>query len=788
MFDSPRSRHWRFVIVAFPLFMVSVSFAGEPRPTVQRFQIQDEQFIQKSGSGNLGGVAQSGVAAAIYRSTGCGFQSWIGGQPSWLDEMILFNDGGNGAPLRSMNFSVCYDTCHRGNRCTGQVGPRDCDCLQAIDLPITATFQMWDGDPCGSGAMIAGAGASVQITSNDIPADKIFDNRSNCFVLSVAIDPKVQVPHNAWVEANYGHDDSWPLQGRPNDLEGQGQSPLSGLNNGVDCNTFCDFGDPALCSNDENRCDWILSNADSNAEIVFTLQPRSGGAGPVVGQEIILTKGDVRVDFDVFVSDFDPQQTGIQVQAYSSQIDSSGYTSGLNGVLTPVVIACDPAGAGDQCSAANLGMGDGSVCNAGSSTCEAAYVNCVRPDSLFDCTASGACDVSTLDYLCGAALLSGGVSTTGADAYLWSLALDVSPDASGTFTIDLELPPDNLLISTDAEFLPLLGVVPGQVTIQTGQCCSTSGSPPECLGDLFTANQCAEAGGNFDLQKTCDDPCAFCGDGILNLTEVCDGSDDAACPGLCRDNCACPFCGDDILDPATEECDGSDASACPKGICIPSGEPGQCLCPLPHDNREQPEQITCPFSTVTDSLLATTEVDDPGLSCMGGLQGAGTLWYTFTLPLNVFAVELSTCSTSSGDTVLAMFEQQGDGSLVEIACANNECGSDGLHATTCVEGLTDQKYLIQVASTDPALQGEIAFDVISNCGRPFCGDGVINQTTEFCDGSNDEACPGECRLDCTCPPPPPIPTLGAWGMAITVLLLLAAAKIYFARRWAKTGA
>jgi hypothetical protein len=105
-----------------------------------------------------------------------------------------------------------------------------------------------------------------------------------------------------------------------------------------------------------------------------------------------------------------------------------------------------------------------------------------------------------------------------------------------------------------------------------------------------------------------------------------------------------------------------------------------------------------------------------------------------------------------------------------------------------VEGLTDQKYLIQVASTDPAHQGEIAFDVISNCGRPFCGDGVVNQATEFCDGSNDEACPGECRLDCTCPPPPPIPTLGAWGMAITALLLLAAAKIYFARRWAKTGA
>jgi hypothetical protein len=39
-------------------------------------------------------------------------------------------------------------------------------------------------------------------------------------------------------------------------------------------------------------------------------------------------------------------------------------------------------------------------------------------------------------------------------------------------------------------------------------------------------------------------------------------------------------------------------------------------------------------------------------------------------------------------------------------------------------------------------------------GPATCGDGIVNQASEECDGAADVVCPGLCRLsDCTCPPP-----------------------------------
>jgi hypothetical protein len=40
------------------------------------------------------------------------------------------------------------------------------------------------------------------------------------------------------------------------------------------------------------------------------------------------------------------------------------------------------------------------------------------------------------------------------------------------------------------------------------------------------------------------------------------------------------------------------------------------------------------------------------------------------------------------------------------------------------------------------------------CLPPPCGDNMLNAPGEQCDGSDDLACPGECQADCTCPPLP----------------------------------
>jgi len=67
------------------------------------------------------------------------------------------------------------------------------------------------------------------------------------------------------------------------------------------------------------------------------------------------------------------------------------------------------------------------------------------------------------------------------------------------------------------------------------------------------------------------------------------------------------------------------------------------------------------------------------------------------------------------------------------------------------------------------------------CTAPICGDNLVNQPSEDCDGTDDAACPGECLPDCYCPDDG-IPTVSEWGIAVMALLLLVGAKVYFSRR------
>ena len=87
-------RLWRPIpqLVAVAVLLLPLNtIAGGQRPATHQIQMQGETLTNLTVSAGGGAVAQDGVPAAIYRSTGCGFQSWIGGQPAWLDQMVLFN-------------------------------------------------------------------------------------------------------------------------------------------------------------------------------------------------------------------------------------------------------------------------------------------------------------------------------------------------------------------------------------------------------------------------------------------------------------------------------------------------------------------------------------------------------------------------------------------------------------------------------------------------------------------------------------------------------------------------
>jgi len=107
----------------------------------------------------------------------------------------------------------------------------------------------------------------------------------------------------------------------------------------------------------------------------------------------------------------------------------------------------------------------------------------------------------------------------------------------------------------------------------------------------------------------------------------------------------------------------------------------------------------------------------------------------------------------------------------QITCAlpGAECGNNVREATEQCDG-----------SDDTACAGRCRADC--TCSGPpaqICGNNV-RQGTEQCDGTDDAACPGLCRPDCRCPTAP-MPTVSEWGMVILTLSLLVGFKLKFGR-------
>jgi hypothetical protein len=237
-----------------------------------------------------------------------------------------------------------------------------------------------------------------------------------------------------------------------------------------------------------------------------------------------------------------------------------------------------------------------------------------------------------------------------------------------------------------------------------------------------------------------------CGDGTLNVPgEDCDGTDDDACPGQCRPECSCPSpsCGDDEVNHPREECDGTDDSAC-RGLCGID-----CRCAGPSDTCGLAVEISAfPFTDRHDTNSATVSADDPRLSCGdAGTQQGHSLWYVLTAPED--GTITADTSGSDYDTVLGVLTGT-CGTLSEIACNDD---FDILRGESRVSFSVRRggEYFLEVTSFGSEPGGPLAITVTFTVES--CGDDRINRPGENCDGADDDACPGRCRSDCSCPPP-----------------------------------
>ena len=284
----------------------------------------------------------------------------------------------------------------------------------------------------------------------------------------------------------------------------------------------------------------------------------STGPYSIAGNEIVIPEGGVQVTVELMLSNWAPDEVAI----FQGQIlGDSSYVSGAAGYLSPLTDPDPSAGAfivTKKCTPDGVNFYD--PCEPGP-PCPVGQYCASNPDFIFGYfdhlavvnTSSG------LNYFWGGLVLPPGPPAIddGTRKYLGTLILEVSPDAKGTFTLELNPSINETLIAMpEGILIALLSLEPGLITIPTGKCCYRIGHANAGCADGLTEPGCDALPG----------PRAFVPGG------TCSGDLELDCTGCthagdCNDHNAC----------TTDFCD-------PYGICSSMADFDEAsLCCNPHN-------------------------------------------------------------------------------------------------------------------------------------------------------------------------------------------------------------
>ena len=269
--------------------------------------------------------------------------------------------------------------------------------------------------------------------------------------------------------------------------------------------------------------------------------------------------------------------------------------------------------------------------------------------------------------------------------------------------------------------------------------------------------------------QTCTDDCTleelpYCGDGIVNQPhEECDGDDGVGPNEECNDDCTLeelPYCGDGNKDPG-EECD--DGNSDDDDACSNDCKKNECEMELIKTDSVDPVAPGDPLKyTITLTNTGTRRCTGTGvklkeeydpltdfISAIPSPITGNNLWNfgvlepgeTEVVYIDTLVSEEAECESTLLNKVCVWAKE-----IVDWQCTTEttkvEC------PPICGDGIVNQPHE-ECDGTDGVGPNQVCEDDCTLTDLPFCGDGIVNQPHEECDGT-DGVGPNEiCEDDCT---------------------------------------